>query len=190
MCPASFIVSNVSRHELFVTCDVSYVHACRVSCRAESCLSCVTCHVSFVMCHMSRNVISCHIMSCHVVSCHVMSCSVLLSCHVSCVVCRICHVMCHVRTHSSSLDSSDDLEHQDRLLLTNTELRHHLLSGSFGEVKWTATAALALLHLETSVSIHELPCVLNCAETPEQQKLAEMSRIYNPYHQCTSRRDA
>jgi hypothetical protein len=40
---------------------------------------------------------------------------------------------------------SDDLEGQDRTYLSDTELRARLMDGSFQEIKWTATVALALL---------------------------------------------
>eukprot|EP00035_Acanthoeca_spectabilis_P036755 m.41499 g.41499 ORF g.41499 m.41499 type:complete len:243 (-) comp8221_c0_seq1:266-994(-) len=40
---------------------------------------------------------------------------------------------------------SDDLETQSRIYLTDEDLRARLFDGSFQEVKWTATVALALL---------------------------------------------
>eukprot|EP01062_Namystynia_karyoxenos_P005000 TRINITY_DN11763_c0_g1_i2.p1 TRINITY_DN11763_c0_g1~~TRINITY_DN11763_c0_g1_i2.p1 ORF type:complete len:306 (+),score=48.15 TRINITY_DN11763_c0_g1_i2:125-1042(+) len=42
----------------------------------------------------------------------------------------------------------DDLERQERLVLSSSELRRRLLAGELGEIKWAATAALALLRLE------------------------------------------
>ena len=39
----------------------------------------VTCHLSFVICHMSCFVMSCHVMSCLVMTCHVLSCHVKIT---------------------------------------------------------------------------------------------------------------
>jgi hypothetical protein len=49
---------------------------------------------------------------------------------------------CKPSPHSAA---SDDLESQRRVYLSDTELRARLLDGSFQEIKWTATVALALL---------------------------------------------
>jgi 8-oxo-dGTP pyrophosphatase MutT (NUDIX family) len=44
---------------------------------------------------------------------------------------------------------ADDLEDQERMVLTPDELKQALLQGKFGVASWTATLALALLSLET-----------------------------------------
>eukprot|EP00037_Helgoeca_nana_P034421 m.421620 g.421620 ORF g.421620 m.421620 type:complete len:245 (+) comp34423_c0_seq1:302-1036(+) len=46
---------------------------------------------------------------------------------------------------STKVAVSDDLEGQDRTYLSDAELRARLMDGSFQEIKWTATVALALL---------------------------------------------
>jgi 8-oxo-dGTP pyrophosphatase MutT (NUDIX family) len=47
---------------------------------------------------------------------------------------------------------SDDLEQQSPIELTRDELRELVLSGKFEEAKWSVTASLGLLYLESSPS--------------------------------------
>lgn len=50
---------------------------------------------------------------------------------------------------SKTKKASDDLEKQEVLKMSLDEVRKALMAGEFGEVKWTANIALALLHLES-----------------------------------------
>eukprot|EP01060_Flectonema_neradi_P032245 TRINITY_DN5093_c0_g2_i1.p1 TRINITY_DN5093_c0_g2~~TRINITY_DN5093_c0_g2_i1.p1 ORF type:complete len:259 (+),score=26.11 TRINITY_DN5093_c0_g2_i1:1104-1880(+) len=61
--------------------------------------------------------------------------------HISCFLAKMC-------VPSSEKAADDDLETRDIVTLSPSRLRELLLSGEIGEVKWTATAALALLHLQ------------------------------------------
>jgi ADP-ribose pyrophosphatase YjhB (NUDIX family) len=49
-----------------------------------------------------------------------------------------------------------ELERQDVVLLTRTQLVEALLSGMFKEIKWTATVALALLRTESNIQPQEM----------------------------------
>ena len=60
--------------------------------------------------------------------------------YISCFLAKMC-----VRSSQKAVD--DDLEVRDVVTVSQTRLKQLLLSGEIGEVKWAATAALALLHL-------------------------------------------
>ena len=57
-----------------------------------------------------------------------------------------------VRDRGSGADADDDLEERARVRLTRDELAQSLLRREFGEVKWAATAALALLHISETAA--------------------------------------
>ena len=62
---------------------------------------------------------------------------------VTCFLARWSHAM-----DESQRRSTDDLESKKLVRLTRLELRKAVLAGALLEVKWAATAGLALLHLE------------------------------------------
>jgi ADP-ribose pyrophosphatase len=59
--------------------------------------------------------------------------------------CGIGHLFMAEECTQTGTPVDDDLEEQERLLLTPEELKEALLAGKFGVASWTATLALALL---------------------------------------------